>query len=92
MSNILVVAELSDGKVRKSTHSAITFARDATKAGGSFTILVLGAGAKAAAAEVTAYGAAKILVGDDAGLKDPVCERFAPVSYTHLTLPTSDLV
>ena len=27
MPNILVVAELLDGKVRKSTHSAITFAR-----------------------------------------------------------------
>jgi electron transfer flavoprotein alpha subunit len=78
MSNILVVAEMSDGKVRKSTHSAITFAREATKAGGSFSILVIGAGAKAAAAEVTTFGAAKVLVCDDASLKDPVCERLAP--------------
>ncbi len=78
MSNVLVVAELADGKVRKSTHSAITFAREATKAGGAFTLLLLGAGAKAAAAEVVAYGAAKVLVGDDAALKDPVCERLAP--------------
>jgi electron transfer flavoprotein alpha subunit len=78
MSNVLVVAEVADGKVRKSTHSAITFAREATKAGGSFTLLVAGAGAKAAAAEVAAYGAAKILVVDDASLKDQVCERFAP--------------
>ncbi|HRG98493.1 MAG TPA: electron transfer flavoprotein subunit alpha/FixB family protein [Polyangiaceae bacterium] len=78
MSNVLVVAELADGKVRKSTHSAITFARQATSGGGSFTLLLLGAGAKAAAAEMAAFGAAKVLVGDDAALKDGVCERVAP--------------
>ncbi|MEZ4261319.1 MAG: electron transfer flavoprotein subunit alpha/FixB family protein [Polyangiaceae bacterium] len=78
MSNVLVVAEMQDGKVRKSTHSAITFARQVTAGGGSFSILVLGAGAKAAAAEVTGYGAAKVLVCDDAYLVGPICERFAP--------------
>jgi electron transfer flavoprotein alpha subunit len=75
MSNILVVAELHDGHVRKSTHSAITFAR---QTGIPFTILVLGQGAKAAAAEVTTYGAAKVLVVDDAYLANAVAERFAP--------------
>ncbi|MCW5836159.1 MAG: electron transfer flavoprotein subunit alpha/FixB family protein [Labilithrix sp.] len=76
MANILVIAELAaDGKVRKSTHSAITFARDA---GGTFSILVLGQGAKAAAAEVTGYGAQKVLVCDDAYLAPPIVERFAP--------------
>ena len=29
MANTLVIAEMLDGKVRKSTHSAITFARNA---------------------------------------------------------------
>jgi electron transfer flavoprotein alpha subunit len=43
--NILVIAELVDGKVRKSTHSAINFAR---QAGAPFSILVLGASAKGA--------------------------------------------
>ncbi|MBX3214008.1 MAG: electron transfer flavoprotein subunit alpha/FixB family protein [Labilithrix sp.] len=76
MANILVIAEMSpDGKVRKSTHSAITFARNA---GGTFSILVLGQGAKAAAAEVTGYGAQKVLVCDDAYLANPIVERFAP--------------
>jgi len=92
MSNILVVAELSEGKVRKSTHSAITFAREATKGGGAFTILVLGEGAKAAAAEVTTFGAAKVLVGDDASLKDPVCERFAPTIAAVATAGAFDIV
>jgi electron transfer flavoprotein alpha subunit len=75
MKNILVVAEVVLGKVKKSTHSAITFAR---QAGAPFSILVIGAGAKGAAAEVEAFGAQKILVCDDASLADQVCERFAP--------------
>ncbi len=78
MSNILVVAELHEGAVRKSTHSAITFAREVTKGGGSFSILVIGGGAKAAAAGVAAYGAAKLLVADSADLTNYVCERYAP--------------
>ena len=75
MANILVVAELHDGHVRKSTHSAITFAR---QAGGTFSILLLGQGAKALAAEVAGYGAQKILVADDASLANPVAEAHAP--------------
>jgi len=75
MSNTLVVAELHEGKVRKSTHSAIAFAK---QAGAPFSILVLGATAKAAAAELTGFGAAKILAAEDASLANYVCERFAP--------------
>src|SRR4051812_40263062 len=75
MANILVIAEMLDGKVRKSTHSAITFARNA---GGTFSILVLGQGAQAAAAEVAGFGAQKVLVCDDAYLSQPIAERFAP--------------
>ena len=75
MSNVLVIAELHDGHVRKSTHSAINFAK---QTGLPFSILVLGAGAKAASAEVTTYGAAKVIVVDDAYLANQVAERFAP--------------
>ena len=78
MSNVLVIAELADGKVKKSTLSAVSFAQKVAKAGGSFAILALGAGAKAAAAELTTYGASKVLVVDDASLAHQVCERFAP--------------
>ncbi len=74
-SQILVVAELHDGHVRKSTHSAITFARNT---GLPFSILVVGATAKAAAAELTAYGATKVLAAEDAKLANPVCELIAP--------------
>lgn len=75
MANTLVIAEMLDGKVRKSTHSAITFARNA---GFPFTILVMGQGAKAAAAEVAGFGAQKIIAVDDAYLANQVAERFAP--------------
>jgi len=46
--------------------------------GGSFSILVLGASAKAAAAELTGFGAAKVLACEDASLGNYVCEQFAP--------------
>ncbi len=75
MKKILVVAELQDGKVKKSTNSAITFARNA---GVPFSILIMGAGAKGDAAALATYGAEKVLVCDDASLVGPVCERFAP--------------
>jgi len=81
MSEVLVVAELSDGSVRKTTHSAISAARKINQlTGGSFSILVIGAGsAKAAAAELSGYGAQRLLVCSDASLQNYLAERYAPV-------------
>ena len=80
MADILVVAEIVEGQLKKATHSAITFARDASKAlGGGFDILAIGAGAEKAAAELGTFGAKKVLVADDASLKGYVTERFAPI-------------
>jgi electron transfer flavoprotein alpha subunit len=79
MGDVLVVAEAADGHIKKTTHSAVTFARDAAKAlGGTFSILVLGKGVEAAAKEIADLGAAKILVADDASLGAYTAERFAP--------------
>jgi len=79
MANVLVVAEFTEGKLKKTTHSAITFAESVAKAtGGAFSILLIGGGAKAAAAELGGFGAAKVLVADDPALAHYVCERFAP--------------
>jgi electron transfer flavoprotein alpha subunit len=74
MGGTLVVAELQDGKVRKSTLSSITFAR---QVGGPFGILAIGAGAAASAKDLAGFGAQKIITVDDPALKDYVCERFA---------------
>jgi electron transfer flavoprotein alpha subunit len=76
MAGTLVVAELTDGKVRKSTHSAIAFAR---QVGAPFSILAMGVGAKATASELAAFGAAKVVTCDDASLASYLCERFAPM-------------
>jgi electron transfer flavoprotein alpha subunit len=79
MADILVVAELAEGKVKKATHSAINFARQiAQGTGGTFSILVLGAGAAAAAAELAGFGAKALLVADAANLASYTAERFAP--------------
>ncbi len=75
MANTLVIAELSEGKVRKCTHSAINFAR---QVGGTFSILVIGSNARAAAVEVTGFGAAAVLTAEDAALENPIAERYAP--------------
>jgi electron transfer flavoprotein alpha subunit len=79
MADVLVVSEVAEGKLKKTTHSAITFAQKAAAAlGGSFSILVIGAGAAKAAAEAQGFGAAKILVVDDASLANYLAERYTP--------------
>ena len=75
MSHTLVVAELHEGKVRRSTLSAITFARQASQ---PFDVLVVGGGAGGAATELTSFGAGKVLTADDPSLANYICERFAP--------------
>ncbi len=75
MGGTLVVAEISADGLRKSTLSAITFAKEV---GSPFAILAIGAAARTASQELTAFGAQKVLVVDDASLRDYVCERFAP--------------
>ena len=80
MANVLVVAELAgDCKLKKSTLSAITFARQALPAvGGAIHILVLGASTSGAAAELAAYGAAKIICVEDASLAKYTAEHYGP--------------
>ena len=79
MADILVLAEVGEGRLKKTTHSALSFARDAAKAlGGGFTILVLGKGLDAAASELATFGAAKVLVADDASLERYLAEAYAP--------------
>jgi len=81
MGNVLVVAELAeDGSLKKSTLSAITFAKAALPAvGGSFSILVLGAtGAAAAAEELAKFDAAEVLLVEDGSLAHYTAEHYAP--------------
>lgn len=77
MANVLVVAELLEGKARKTTLCAVTAAKQiADGTGGSFDILSIGEGASAAASELTEYGAGKVLTAEVPG--GYVCEKYAP--------------
>jgi electron transfer flavoprotein alpha subunit len=68
MTDVLVVAELIDGGLRKTTLSAISAARTiASGTGGAFDVLAIGAGAKKAAGEVAGFGARKVLATEVAG-------------------------
>ncbi|MCC6559445.1 MAG: electron transfer flavoprotein subunit alpha/FixB family protein [Polyangiaceae bacterium] len=79
MADVLVVAEAAEGKLKKTTHSAVTFARQAAAAlGGTYSILVAGDGVDAAAAEAATLGAARVLVAQDGALKSYLAERYAP--------------
>src|SRR5580693_6314149 len=79
MANILVLAEVAEGKLKKTTHSAVTFAQKAAAAlGGTYSILVIGAGVGAAAADAAKLGAASVLVAEDASLAAYLAERYAP--------------
>ena len=73
MTDVLVVAELADGKVRKSTLSAISFAK-AIEA--DFDVLAIGEGAADAAAELTGFGAGEVLTAEVEG--GYVSEHYAP--------------
>ena len=65
MTDVLVIAELIDGKARKTTLSAVTFAKKVAEGTqGAFDILVIGAGAAGAAAELTGAGARKVLTAE----------------------------
>ena len=76
MTDILVIAELLDGKARKTTLSAINLAKQIVAGtGGAFDVLAIGDGAKAAAAELAGYGARKVFTTQiDGGY---VAEKYA---------------
>lgn len=78
MGDILIIAELFEGKVRKSTLNSITFAKEA--AGflkNNFDILALGKNIGEAAQELSQYGAKKVYVADDPMFENYICENYA---------------
>jgi len=69
MSNILVIAEHNNKKLRKATLAAITFARQlAETTGGEVLIGVFGHDVAQVAGDAAAYGAKAVLVVDDPAL------------------------
>ncbi|MDA8140477.1 MAG: electron transfer flavoprotein subunit alpha/FixB family protein [Desulfobacteraceae bacterium] len=75
--NVLVIAELAQGAFRKVTFEALSAGQKLAAAlGGDVWAAVLGSGVEGAAAQLAQYGAAKILVADDAALTDFVTEAY----------------
>ena len=80
MGNVLVVAELQAGVVRKVTLDTIAFARQAVDViGGQVHVLVLGDGVDAQAAEIAAgHGADVVHAGNGAAFANYIAENFTP--------------
>jgi len=79
MTDVLVIAELIDGGLRRNTLTAVTLAKQVSSGtGGAFDILSIGEGAKKAAADLAKFGARKIFVAEVAG--GYVAEKYAPTA------------
>ena len=79
MSNVLVVAEQSQGHLRKATLHALAAGREiAKRTGGKVHVALLGKGVGALAEELAAYGA-DVHVADAAVLEHPLAEVYGPV-------------
>jgi electron transfer flavoprotein alpha subunit len=79
MSNVLVIAQIFEGDVKRSTHSAVTFAKDAAGfLGGGYSIMALGDNLANASGTLTALGADKVYLAEGAGLDNGLAEQWAP--------------
>jgi len=79
MGNILVVAEHSEGELRKVSLATVTFAKEAAAiAGGDIIGLVLGSGQRAVADEFASYGLSSVVYVDDPSFENFLAESYAP--------------
>ncbi len=79
MSNVLVVAEIHEGALKKATLTAITFAQDAARrTGGQVQALAIGNGIDAAARELAGY-VSTVHLAQAAELAQPTAEAYAQV-------------
>ncbi len=93
MADVLVVAEVAQGRLRKTTLSAITFARQlASRIGGGFSVLVLGKGVSGPAQEAAAFGAKAVHVVDAPALEHYIASTWAAVVAEAATRVGADFV
>ena len=80
MSNVLVVAEISNGAVKKATLTALTFARQAAaRTGGAVHGLVIGSGVGDAAAELAKYVATVHHADNEAFAAGPISDAYGEI-------------
>ncbi len=79
MGNVLVIAQIMDGEVKRATNSAVTFAQKAaTILGGTYSIIALGDSLAKASETLCKLGAAKVYQVEGAGLSNGLAEQWAP--------------
>lgn len=79
MSNVLIVAQIFDGEVKRSTHSAVTFAKTAAGyLGGSFSIIALGDDLSSVSDDLSKLGAEKVYLVEGPLLDNGLAEQWAP--------------
>ncbi len=80
MGNVLVIAHIQDGEVKKSTNCAVTFASTvASFVGGTYSVMALGDSLGGVAESLGKLGAEKVLLAEAEGLDQQLPERWAPV-------------
>jgi electron transfer flavoprotein alpha subunit len=80
MGDVLVIAQILDGEVKKSTNSAVTFASQvASFLGGSYSVLALGDDLSGQSDALSKLGAAKVHLAQAPGLDQALPERWAPI-------------
>lgn len=86
---VLVIAEQVDGAFRKVTFEALSAAK---QLGGEVSAVVMGSGIEGAAAELGKYGAAKIMVADDAALAEYTVDAYTNVAADVIGQVNPDVV
>jgi electron transfer flavoprotein alpha subunit len=77
MTDVLVIAELLDGEMRRSTLSAVNFAKQVAEGtGGAFDVLAIGEGSENAGSQLAGYGARKVLTAEIEG--GYLAEKYSP--------------
>ncbi len=75
MSNVLIIAQIAGGEVKKATSSAVTFA---AKVGGTYSVMALGDDLSGQKEALSRLGAAKVYLAEGAGLDNALAEQWAP--------------
>jgi electron transfer flavoprotein alpha subunit len=98
MGNVLVIAQIIDGEMKKATASAAAFAaKAASHIGGNYGIAALGDSLAKASDALASLGAAKVHLAEDKELDSGLAERWVPVlaqivkagGYTVVVSPAS---
>jgi electron transfer flavoprotein alpha subunit len=83
MSNVMVIAEVSEGKIKKGSLEAVSCGRElCNQTGGELSVALAGSAVEALAGELGKYGADRLLLIEDPGLA-----QYSAEGYTSALAP-----